>query len=164
MITRENFEEVVLSLNEEDKQRILDSDKEYCVLYLSVFNVGSVSCCKLTNDFTRYQYVSNNGNAILELSEIASIIEVDNESRKVERNIEENIAKLFQHLSGKQNRKAIFKHFRNTDESHLYPFVNAADKAIRNLYVFERKSESYLLGLELCYFLTNQISKIVNTA
>lgn len=40
MITSDNFNEVVLSLNEEEKQRIIGSDKEYCVLFLSIFNAG----------------------------------------------------------------------------------------------------------------------------
>jgi hypothetical protein len=74
MITRENFKEVVESLSDKDKKRILNSDKEYCVLYLHVFNVGSYATARLTNDYNRYKNVSNSGNVILETQEIQEML------------------------------------------------------------------------------------------
>lgn len=162
MITSDNFNEVVLSLNEEEKQRIIGSDKEYCVLFLSIFNAGSVVNCVLTNNFTRYQNVSNDGDAIVEISEVANVITEDNEKNQISRNIEENVAKLFEHLDGRTHRRAIFTHFRNTDEAHKFPWINGTEIAIRKLYQYEKASGDYLLGLELCYFITNEISNAVN--
>ena len=75
MITRENFKEVILQLSDKDKKRILNSDKEYCVLYLSFFNVGSVTTCTLTDNYNRYKNVSSNGDAILETDEVKNILE-----------------------------------------------------------------------------------------
>lgn len=72
MITRENFKEVLNSLSDKDKKRILKSDKEYLVLFLHVFNVGSYATCILTNDYNRYKNVSNNGNCILQLNSAIS--------------------------------------------------------------------------------------------
>ena len=68
MITIENLKEVVKSLSDKDKTRILKSDKEYIVIILHVFNVGSYATCILTNDFNRYKNVSNDGNCILRLN------------------------------------------------------------------------------------------------
>ena len=66
MITRDNFKAVLGLISEKDKRRILKTDKEYVVLYLYTFNVGSIVEVTLTNDYIRYQNVSNNGNCILE--------------------------------------------------------------------------------------------------
>ena len=80
MITRENFREVVLQLDKKTKKRILETDKEYCVLYLHVFNVGSYTTARLTDDYNRYKNVSNNGNAILYTQEIQDIINSEYET------------------------------------------------------------------------------------
>ena len=80
--------------------------------------------------------------------------------------IAENIAKLYQDLDDKQNRKAILNHYLNIDESNLWPIngdFNATKRAINRMYKFEREGGYYLLGLELCYFLEGQISDIVNS-
>jgi hypothetical protein len=167
MITRDNFKDLVLTLPEDDRQRILMSDKEFCVLLLSVFNSGSIVNCILTNNYSRYQNVSNNGNCIVELNEVADIIKDDNSTNRISRNIAENIANFFLHLDGPINRKAIFRHYRNTDESHLWPVsnrFNCTERAIQHLYKYERESGDYLLGLELCYFLDGELSTIVNQA
>lgn len=74
MITRENLTDVILSIEDKDKKRILKSDKEYCVLYLNVFNVGSYVEVRLTNDYNRYKNVSNNGDAVIYTSEIQEIL------------------------------------------------------------------------------------------
>ena len=156
MITRDNFNEVVLQLSEDDKQRILSSNKEYCVLYLHISNAGSFTSCTLTNYLERYSNVSDSGNAICYTSKIQEIIEYDNSEKEIENNIAENIANLFKHLDGKQNRKGIFTHYRRIDPGY-------ADKAIRKLYYFEKTGGYYLLGLELCLFLEAAVIKIVNS-
>ena len=74
MITRDNFQDVVNQLTTRTKKRILDSDKEYCVLYLHVFNVGSYTTARLTDDFNRYKNVSDRGNVILETQEIQEML------------------------------------------------------------------------------------------
>ena len=74
MITLQNFTEVVLQLDDKTKKRILNSNKEYCILYLHVFNSGSYTTATVTDDFNRYKNVSNYGNAILYTQEIQDII------------------------------------------------------------------------------------------
>lgn len=65
MITRDNLEDVIKAITPTDKKRILRSDKEYIVIYLSVFNSGCIVSIRLTNNFDRYKNVSNDGHAIL---------------------------------------------------------------------------------------------------
>ena len=74
MITRENLKEVIFQLDEKTKKRILETDKEYCVLHLHVFNVGSFTTARVTDDYNRYKNVSNYGNAILYTQEVQDII------------------------------------------------------------------------------------------
>jgi len=75
------------------------------------------------------------------------------------------IDKVTNHLNGRKNRSAIFAEFRKVDDSHLWPVCNkfnATNRAINRLYRFEKQAGYYLLGLELCLFLENEISNIVN--
>ena len=65
MITTNNLKDVINSLSDSAKKRILRSNKEYVVLYLHTFNVGSYVTIRLTNDYNRYINVSYNGNALL---------------------------------------------------------------------------------------------------
>ena len=74
MITRDNLRDVINSLSEKDKKRILNSDKEYAVLYLHIFNSGCYVTVRLTNDYNRYKNVSNNGNVILYTEEVQDLI------------------------------------------------------------------------------------------
>jgi len=74
--------------------------------------------------------------------------------------IAENINKLY---DGDRNK--ILKHYLNIDESDLWPICNkfnVTKRAINRLKKFERDSGEYLSGLELCYFIDDQISNIVN--
>ena len=74
MITRDNLSEVINSLDAKTKQRINNSDKEYCVLELHIFNVGGYCTAKLTNDYNRYANVSDKGNCILLTDEVIDIL------------------------------------------------------------------------------------------
>ena len=74
MITHENFTLVVQSLSDKDKRRILNSNKEFCVLILHVFNAGHTVNCICTNNYIRYQNAGNNGNAIVPIEEVAEIL------------------------------------------------------------------------------------------
>lgn len=74
MITRDNLKDVINLLDSKDKKRVLNSDKEYTVLYLHVFNVGSYATVRLTDDYNRYQNVSNNGDVILYTEEVQDLI------------------------------------------------------------------------------------------
>jgi len=74
MITRNNLRDVVNSIPEKDKKRILNSDKEFTVLYLHIFNTGGYATVRLTNDYNRYKNVSNNGNVILYTEEVQNLI------------------------------------------------------------------------------------------
>lgn len=77
MITRDNFKYVLKLISKKDIKRIKKSNKEYIVLMLHVFNVGSYVSVILTNDYNRYKNVSYNGNCILELSnELINQLEV----------------------------------------------------------------------------------------
>ena len=74
MITRENLQEVIQSIDAKDKKRIKNSTKEYCVIELHIFNTGSFATIKLTNNYTRYKNVSNYGNCILETQDVLNYI------------------------------------------------------------------------------------------
>jgi len=74
MITRQNLPEILQLISSKDIKRIKDSNKEYVVLYLHTFNVGSYVSIKLTDNLHRYQNVSNNGNCILSIWEIINSI------------------------------------------------------------------------------------------
>ena len=74
MITRENFKDVLKSLSDKDKKRVLNSYKEFTVLYLYIFNTGCRVTIRLTNDYNRYKNVSNNGSAILYTEEVQDLI------------------------------------------------------------------------------------------
>ena len=75
MITRENLKEVINSLSEKEKKRVLNSSKEYAVLYLHVFNTGSYATVRLTNDYNRYKNVSDKGDALLYTEEVQTLID-----------------------------------------------------------------------------------------
>lgn len=66
MITRDNLTDVINSIKPKDKYRIAHTSKEYVVLILHTFNVGSWVEVILTNRYIIYQYVSKNGDCILE--------------------------------------------------------------------------------------------------
>ena len=74
MITRDNLNDVINSLSEKDKKRVLNSNKEFTVLYLHVFNTGGYVTIRLTDDYNRYKNVSNNGDAILYTEEVQDLI------------------------------------------------------------------------------------------
>ncbi len=74
MITKDNIKNVVNSLSDKDKKRVLNSDKEYAVLYLHVFNAGSYASIRLTNDYNRYKNVYRTGGATLYTSEVQRLI------------------------------------------------------------------------------------------
>lgn len=75
MITRDNLSELLNSLPQRKKDYILRSSKEYCVLLLFVSNAGYFLRVKLTDNFERYQNVSDNGDAILETQEVQELIQ-----------------------------------------------------------------------------------------
>ena len=50
MITHENLRDVIDSLSDKTKRRILSSEKYYVVMTLHVFNVGAYATARLTND------------------------------------------------------------------------------------------------------------------
>ena len=79
MITQDNLDEVVAQMSSRDKAKVKYSDKEYCVLYLSIFNVGSTTTIRLTDDYNRYKNVSKDGNCLLEREDIVKILEKQEE-------------------------------------------------------------------------------------
>ena len=79
MITRENLQEVLNSITSKDKNRIRNSNKEYVVIYLHIFNAGQFVTITTTNNYNRYKNVSNSGNAILELNEVNKLLGDENE-------------------------------------------------------------------------------------
>jgi len=74
MITRQNLTEVINTLNVKERKRVLNSNKEYCVIYLHVFNAGAYATVTLTDNYDRYQNVSNAGNCIIEIEEVINIL------------------------------------------------------------------------------------------
>ena len=74
MITKENIKDVINMIDKKDIKRIKNSSKEYVVLYLHVCNAFSFVSVTLTNNYTRYKNVSNNGDCILEIDDIINLI------------------------------------------------------------------------------------------
>ncbi len=75
MITRENLKEVIDSLDDKTKRRILSSEKSFVVLTLHVFNVGAYATARLTNDYGRYnQHAWKHGNCVLYIEDVQSIL------------------------------------------------------------------------------------------
>ena len=74
MITRNNLKDVINSLSDKDKKRVLNSSKEYTVLYLHTFNIGSYVTVRLTDNYNRYKNVSYNGDALLCTQHVQNLI------------------------------------------------------------------------------------------
>lgn len=74
MITRENLREVIDSLDQKTKKRILSSEKRYVVLTLHISNVGAYATARLTNDYGRYKHAWKHGNCILCIEDVQSIL------------------------------------------------------------------------------------------
>lgn len=70
MITHSNYKEVLSLIRKKDLKRLINSCKQYVVIYLSCSNCCAWVNITLTNDFIRYQYVSNNGNCILDIDNV----------------------------------------------------------------------------------------------
>ena len=66
MITRQNINEVLKLITDKDLNRLKNTEKEYCVLYLHCTNNSSWVTITLTNDYNKYKNVSNNGNCIFD--------------------------------------------------------------------------------------------------
>ena len=78
---------------------------------------------------------------------------------------EEEIARATDDLEGTSNIRAINKMFRLQDTSNLWPVsgkFNATNRAIRRAQKWQRESGVSLQGLEYCYFISSEISSIVN--
>ena len=74
MITKENLKEVVSSITPKDVKRLNSTNKEYCVIYLNIYNSGFSVFITLTNDYCKYQNVSDVGNCILEVNEVLELL------------------------------------------------------------------------------------------
>lgn len=57
MITKDNFSEVIKAITQKDKKRILNSDKEFCILQMHIFNVGYYVTVKLTKNYKNIGYL-----------------------------------------------------------------------------------------------------------
>jgi hypothetical protein len=63
------------------------------------------------------------------------------------------------------SRRQIFKLFRKSDQSHLYPIkgrFNATNRAINRLRKFEFEYGQKLQGLELWLTIDTELTRIVN--
>ncbi len=75
MITRENLKEVIDSLDDKTKRRILSSEQYFVVLTLHVFIVGGYVTARLTNDYGRYNlHAWKHGNCVLYIEDVQSIL------------------------------------------------------------------------------------------
>ena len=65
MITKDNIKDIILNLSNKDKKRIKNTNKDYIVLILNIFNAGYFIDVICTNDYMRYEHEISNGNCIL---------------------------------------------------------------------------------------------------
>lgn len=56
MITRYNFTEVINSLSEKEKKRIINTDKEYVLITAHIFNVGAYYTAQCTNRYRNTEH------------------------------------------------------------------------------------------------------------
>ena len=68
----------------------------------------------------------------------------------------EDITALFTHLEGKDNRIAIFSHYR------VLNYV-VAERSIRRLYKWEREENEYLTGNLLCTWIADEMERFLNS-
>lgn len=79
----------------------------------------------------------------------------------------EEIASLTNEKDGLANIRAINKLYRQQDESNLYPIngrFNATERAIRKVRWFQKESGCASYGLEYCYQVEGELSRIVNSS
>ncbi len=77
----------------------------------------------------------------------------------------EQIADIAEKFNGNAHIACINKHYREQDESHLFPIngqFNVTDRAIRQAREFRHATEA-TAGIEYCYMLDQLISDIVNS-
>ena len=77
------------------------------------------------------------------------------------------IAERAERYTGRANRAAINREFRDADESHLWPVngrFDATERAIRAVQRFMREAGEDLTGIEYAYALDAELSRIVNAA
>lgn len=74
MITIDNLYEVIASMTERDKRRVLNSRKSHVVLKLHVTNSSHSVHVTITNDEDRYRNVSYYGDCILTIDEVINIL------------------------------------------------------------------------------------------
>ncbi len=77
----------------------------------------------------------------------------------------EQIAERTEDKNGTANIRAINKLYRKQDESPLFPILgkfNVTERAIKRVREFIRYSGCAYFGLEYCYALEWEISRIVN--
>ena len=79
----------------------------------------------------------------------------------------EQIANATDHISdNEKNRQAIRKIYHKQDDSHLWPIrgkFNVTTRAAKRVSYYLIQGAGYdLAGLEYCYALENEISRIVN--
>jgi len=69
MITRDNLLSVLSQLSDKDKKRLRNTNKDYVVLELEVFNVSSYITMTLTNNYNRYKNISKIGGCIIDIED-----------------------------------------------------------------------------------------------
>lgn len=67
MITRENYKDILKMITKKDIKRIMQANKDYCVIEFHCTNNSAWVTIKLTNDYNRYKNVSNYGNCIFDI-------------------------------------------------------------------------------------------------
>ena len=75
MITRDNLKAVINLLPKKKKEKILADTREYCVLYLYCSNGGCWANAWLTNNYERYQHVSDDGNVVVRTNYAKSVLQ-----------------------------------------------------------------------------------------
>ncbi len=70
MKTFNSIKLILSNATEKDRNRILSTNKEFIVCEVSVFNAGSVIVVRCTNDYNRYQNVSNDGYSFIMEAEV----------------------------------------------------------------------------------------------
>lgn len=74
MIDEYNLNKAVIQLSDSDKKKVINSQKEYCVLYSNISNVGTPQKIRLTNDYARHRNVHKDGHLFIETEDVVEAL------------------------------------------------------------------------------------------
>lgn len=70
----EKFDNIVLSLSNKDKSKIIASYQKYCIFDMSIFDRTKNNSIHLTDNYNKYKDISDDGDYIVETEDVVTIL------------------------------------------------------------------------------------------